>query len=209
MPETAIGLYPDVGGTYALPRLPGEIGMYLALTGNRIGPADMIYANVATHFIPAQKFPLVLERLGTNENPGAVLSALIGDPGVALLEQHRAAIDRAFAAPSVEAVLEALQREGEWGNETAALLETRSPTSLKLTFRAMREGRKLDFDSCMRMEYRLTMRALEGHDFYEGVRAALIDKDQQPRWHPATIEDVSDAEIARYFTPLDEGELTL
>jgi enoyl-CoA hydratase/carnithine racemase len=209
MPETAIGLYPDVGGTYALPRLPGEIGMYLALTGNRIGPADMIYANVATHFVPAAKFGLAVERLLGGENLDSVLSSLAQDPGPVPLAQHRTAIDRAFGAASVEAILEALEAEGAWGKETAALLRTRSPTSLKLTFRAMREGRRLDFDSCMRMEYRLTMRALEGHDLYEGVRAAIIDKDQQPQWQPATIEKVPDADIARYFASLGANELTL
>ena len=209
MPETAIGLYPDVGGTYALPRLPGEIGMYLALTGARIGPADMMYAKVATHFTSVAKFPRIVQRLSEGGAAGDILTSLTENAGLAPLAQHRAAIDRAFAAPSVEAVLEALQREGAWGKETAALLRTRSPTSLKLTFRAMREGKRLDFDSCMRMEYRLTMRALQGHDFYEGVRAAIIDKDQRPRWQPAAIEDVSDAEIARYFAPLGGNELTL
>jgi enoyl-CoA hydratase len=104
--------------------------------------------------------------------------------------------------------MEAMKLEGEWGNETAALLATRSPTSLKLTFRAMREGLHLDFDSCMRMEYRLTMRALEGHDLYEGVRAAVIDKDQRPHWQPPSLEGVSDAEIARYFAGLDVTELS-
>lgn len=209
MPETLIGLYPDVGGTYALPRLPGEIGMYLALTGNRVGPADMVYAGIATQFVPAAKFPVAVERLAGGVETGDALASLTEDPGPAPLAAHRAAIDRAFSQPSVEAVLEALQGEGAWGQETAALLRTRSPTSLKLTFRAVREGRKLDFDSCMRMEYRLTMRALEGHDFYEGVRAALIEKDQRPQWRPSAIEDVSDADIARYFAALGTGELTL
>jgi enoyl-CoA hydratase len=209
MPETAIGLYPDVGGTYALPRLPGELGMYLALTGLRIGPADMMYAKLATHFVPAAKFDLIIERLARGEDVDAVLSSLARESEPSPLAEHRAVIDRAFAAPSVEAALASLQSEGEWGRETAALLRARSPTSLMLTFGAMREGRKLDFDSCMRMEYRLTMRALEGHDFYEGVRAAIIDKDQQPQWRPAAIEDVSDADIARYFAPLEAGELAL
>ena len=209
MPETAIGLYPDVGGTYALPRLPGEIGMYLALTGNRIAAADMIYAGVATHFIPAAKFPGILEPLSEGDDAGGILASLTEKAGPAPLGQYRTAIDRAFSAPSLEAVFDALKNEGAWGEETAGLLRTRSPTSLKLTFRAMREGRNLDFASCMRMEYRLTMRALEGHDFYEGVRAAIIDKDQSPQWQPADVEGVSDADIARYFAPLGRGELTL
>jgi enoyl-CoA hydratase len=208
MPETAIGLFPDVGGTYALPRLPGEIGMYLALTGARLGPADMCYAGIATEFVPAAKLAQIPRRLVRGENLDRLLENLAGDPDPPPLAAHRAAIDRAFAAPSVEKIMEALKLEGEWGNETKALLATRSPTSLKLTFRAMREGLRLDFDSCMRMEYRLTMRALEGHDLYEGVRAAVIDKDQRPHWQPPSLEGVSDAEIARYFAGLDVTELS-
>jgi enoyl-CoA hydratase/carnithine racemase len=209
MPETAIGLYPDVGGSYFLSRLPGETGMYLALTGVRLEPSDMIYAGIATHFIPAAKFKSVGPRLAQGESPDAVLGDLAGDPGLAPLAAHRKSIDRAFAGPSVEAILEALDNEGAWGKDTAALLASRSPTSLKLTFREIREGKALDFDACMRMEYRLTTRMLEGHDLYEGVRAILIDRDQRPRWRPASLEEVSDAEIARYFTSLDVTELSL
>jgi enoyl-CoA hydratase len=209
MPETAIGLFPDVGGTYVLPRLPGELGMYLALTGARIGPADMLHAGIATHFVPSAKFSEIAPRLARGEAADIVLASLCVHPGPAPLVARRAAIDCAFGAASVEAIIAALQIEGAWGTETAALLATRSPTSLKLTYRAMREGRSLDFDSCMRMEYRLTMRALEGHDLYEGVRAAIIDKDQLPVWLPATLKDVSDAEIARYFLLLGVNELVL
>jgi enoyl-CoA hydratase len=208
MPETAIGLFPDVGGTYALPRLPGEIGMYLALTGARLPPADICYANIATHFVPAGKLAKVAQGLIRDEAPDRLLESLASDPGPPPLATHRDAIDRAFAGSSVEAVMESLKLEGEWGAETAALLAARSPTSLKLTFRAMREGLRLDFDSCMRMEYRLTMRALEGHDLYEGVRAAVIDKDQRPRWQPSSLNGVSEGEIARYFEPLDVTELS-
>ena len=208
MPETAIGLFPDVGGTYALPRLSGKIGMYLALTGGRIGPSDMMYAGVATHFIRAEAYGAMADRLAAGEAPQSILDSLTANPGPAPLAEFRDSIDRAFAAPSVEAILDVLMVEGEWGQQTVAVLRRRSPTSLKLTFRAMREGRDLDFDSCMRMEYRLTMRALEGHDLYEGVRAAIIDKDQKPQWRPAAIEDVSDDAIDAYFRPLGEGELT-
>jgi enoyl-CoA hydratase len=209
MPETAIGLFPDVGGTYALPRLPGEIGMYLALTGARLSQADMAYARIATHCVPAARFDEIVQHLARGEEPDAVLTWVAAEAGPAPLALYREIIDSAFAADSVEAILENLEHGQEWGKQTAALLVTRSPTSLKLTFRAMREGRHLDFDSCMRMEYRLTMRALDGHDLYEGVRAAVIDKDQRPRWQPRSLDEVRESDIARYFAPLDVTELSL
>ena len=209
MPETAIGLFPDVGGTYALPRLPGEIGMYLALTGARLNASDMRYAKIATHYVQAAKFDEIIQRLAHGEDAGSILIGIAAEPGPPPLAAHRESIDRAFAEHSVEGVMRALAHEGPWGRETADLLATRSPTSLKLTFRAMREGKNKNFDSCMQMEYRLTMRALEGHDLYEGVRAAVIEKDQRPLWQPQTLSAVSDEAIARYFAPLDVTELSL
>jgi enoyl-CoA hydratase len=209
MPETAIGLYPDVGGTYVLPRLPGEIGIYLALTGTRIGPADMMYAGITTHFVTASKFPEIAPRLARGEGVASVLSFLAADPGAPPLAERRAVIDRVFSRSSVEKIMDALDHEGPWGRETAGLLAARSPTSLKLTLRAMREGRALDFDSCMRMEYRLTNRVLEGHDLYEGIRVTLFDKGEVPHWQPPTLAEVADSEIARYFAPLGNHELTL
>ena len=170
MPETGIGLFPDVGGSYFLPRLPGELGMYLALTGARIGSCDMIYAGIATHFIPAAKFAAIAPRLREGEPVTCVLESMKEHSGPAPLADHRAAIDRVFSSPTVEDLMSGLSEIGEWGKQTASLLGEHSPTSVKLTFRQIREGRSLDFDSCMRMEYRLTNRALKGHDFYEGVR---------------------------------------
>jgi enoyl-CoA hydratase len=207
MPETGIGLYPDVGGSYLLPRLPGELGMYLALTGARIGPADMVYAGVATHFIPAAKFAAIAPRLAAGEPVDSLLDSLKENPDPTPLANHRAMIDRVFSASSMEAVMRDLDQAGAWGRETASLLRERSPTSLKLTFRQMREGQNLDFDSCMRMEYRLTNRVLEGHDLYEGVRVTLFDKGERPNWQPPTLDAVSDAAIARYFAPLGDKEL--
>jgi enoyl-CoA hydratase len=209
MPETAIGLFPDVGTSHVLSRLPGKIGLNLALTGGRINSADMIYAGLATHFVHSQKISQILPRLVQGEMLDAVLTDLACDAGPSFLAQHRAPIDRAFAAPSVEAILVALEAEGEWGKETAALLRMRSPTSLKLTLREIRQAETMDFNACLRMEYRLMTRLLETPDFYEGVRAALIDKDQSPRWRPPILEAVSDTDIARYFTEPDVTELSL
>ena len=209
MPETAIGLYPDVGGSYFLPRLPGETGTYLALTGARLTAHDMIYTGIATHFVPATKIAGIASRLARGEHPESILRSVSGDPGSPPLAAHRAAIDGAFAELSVEAILEKLQRAGEWGRNIATLLASHSPTSLKLTLREMREGNGLDFDACMGMEYRLTLRMLEGHDLYEGVRAILIDKDRQPHWQPASLAEVPDSDIDRYFVPLGDEELRL
>ena len=209
MPEAGIGLFPDVGGSYFLPRLPGELGMYLALTGNRIGPADMVYAGIATHFIPADRFSAIPPRLAEGEPVTQVLESLKDNPGPAPLAEHRASIDRVFSASSVEAVVNRLGKEGAWGKKTASQIAANSPTSLKLTFRQMREGRGLDFDACMRMEYRLTNRVLKGHDFYEGVRVTLFDKGERPNWQPPTLEAVTDAAVAPFFVTLGDQELLI
>jgi enoyl-CoA hydratase len=131
------------------------------------------------------------------------------DPGRSPLADHRASIDRVFSASSVEAVLKGLSKEGAWGKQIASVIAGHSPTSLKLTFRQMREGRGLDFNACMRMEYRLTNRVLKGHDFYEGVRVTLIDKGERPNWQPPTLDAVADAAISPFFVTLGEQELIL
>ncbi len=209
MPETAIGFFPDIGGSYVLPRLPGEIGMYLTLTGARLKAADLIYAGIATHFVASAKMSAIAARLAAGETPDKVLTELSENPGEPTLAQHRAAIDRAFAASSVENILQALAREGEWGAETAKGLRAKSPAALKVTFREMREGKKLAFDDCLRMEYRLALHAVVSHDFREGVRAIVVDKDQAPKWQPSSLEQVSDAAVAAWFAPLGENELKL
>jgi enoyl-CoA hydratase len=209
MPETAIGLFPDIGASWFLNRCPGELGMYLALTSARIRAADLLYTRLATHTVPASRFSEISPRLAQGEHPDAVLASLAAAPGEPPLAAHRAAIDRAFAASTLEGVIDALQREGEWGARTAAHLATLSPTSLRVTFRQMREGRTLDFVSCMRLEYRLATRMAESHDFSEGVRAAVIDKDQKPRWNPKELWQICDNDISAYFAPLGPNELAL
>ena len=210
MPETLIGLFPDIGATYFLNRLPGQIGMYLALTGLRIATADAIACGLATHHVASHDLAEVRARLIEGEPPDAVLARLSALPSSpAELMSHREAIDRRFGASSVEDILERLDDEGDWGRETAALLRMRSPTSLKVTFRQMREGAQLDFESCQRVEYRIMARMMEGPDFYEGVRAALIDKDQKPIWMPNRLDKVTRTDIDRFFAPLKHGEFTL
>ena len=222
MPETGIGLFPDVGATRFLNRAPGRIGRYLALTGARLGPADALYCGFATHFVPRERVAALVEALvrtpwRAGEESGqarALLAAFHVDPGASPLAARRALIDRCFAAETVEAVLGALQREaaagggdGEWAAATRAGLLAKSPTSLKVTLRQLIVGAGYDIEAALALEYRLTQHFMAGHDFYEGVRAALVDKDQQPRWDPATLAAVGDAMVDACFAPLGEAEL--
>jgi len=210
MPETGIGLFPDVGGSYFLPRCPGELGMYLALTGVRLNTADTFYAAATTHFVPARDTEALLAALEGGNEPDMALRSFSEAAGEAQLASVREAIDRTFAEDSLDSVLAALEADGgEWAVKTLSTLRSKSPTSLKITFRQMREGARLSFDDCMRMEFRMVSRVMAGHDFYEGVRAAIIDKDNAPRWKPGALPDVSNAEVDRYFAPLGAGELTL
>ena len=205
MPETGIGLFPDVGGSYFLPRCVGEVGMYLALTGARLKLADSLYAGVATHFVPADRHAELLQRIAQGATPAEILATLSMTPASAgILPDLRTSIDRCFSGSSVEMILDALDQEGEWGSDVTATIRTKSPTSTKLAFHQLRQGRTLDFDECMRMEFRVVDRVIDGHDFYEGVRATIIDKDNAPKWRPATLSAVRADEIAGYFAPLAE-----
>lgn len=210
MPETGIGLFPDVGGSYFLPRCPGEIGMFLGLTGMRLKTADSLYAGIATDFIPMTRWDMLLTALADGTAPDTAIAGLKDAVPDTFLFEHRSAIDRIFALGSVEDILAALDAEHEdWTQDIAATIRTKSPTSLKIAFRQIREGRKLDFDDCMKMEYRMVNRIVEGRDFYEGVRAVIIDKDNAPKWQPADLSGVSDADVDAYFAPLGEKELKL
>lgn len=205
MPETGIGLFPDVGGSYFLPRLPGETGMYLGLTGHRIGAADALYLGVATHHVPSARLADLADALCRASEVADWLAEFAADPGPASLPAWRAAIDRHFGQPDVESILASLDVDSsEWAKSTAAELRRKSPMSLKMTFRELREGLKLDFEDCMRLEFRMVSRTIDSHDFFEGVRAAVIDKDQAPRWQPATLDGVSEPAVSRYFAPLAE-----
>ena len=215
MPETGIGLFPDVGGTYFLSRCPGEAGMDLALTGTRVGAADALDLGLATHRVSSERLVALIDDLAAAEYDGdafatvdRVLTRHAGDTGEPPLAKHRPIIDRCFSGGSVDAILAALDAEGgSWAPETAATIRQKSPTSTRVAFRQIRAGRSLDFDDCMRLEYRLVNRFMAGHDFREGVRALVIDKDQSPRWSPATLSEVTEADVDRYFETLGTGEL--
>jgi len=209
MPETGIGLFPDVGGSHFLPRCPGEIGMYLALTGARLKTADALYAGIATEFVPQEQWEALIASLVAGEDCDSVLGRYAADSGPAPLAEQRRLIDAIFAEASVQEILASLYGDnGDWARATAATIRTKSPTSLMIAYRQVREGALLDFDGCMVMEFRMVNRIVAGHDFYEGVRAAIIDKDNAPKWQPARLSDVTQSDVDTYFAPL-EHELRL
>ncbi len=212
MPETGIGLFPDVGGTYFLPRLPGELGMYLALTGARLDVTDCKYAGIATHVVPAPQHEDLLAALCDDGRPfERVLAQFSATPeNKSKLAGLQLLIDRHFALESVEAILKSLEGDASlFAAETLKSLKTKSPTSLKVAFRQVREGKQLDFEQCMQLEFRLTNRFMRGHDFYEGVRAVIVEKDNAPKWNPPTLDGVSASNVAAYFAPLNAGDLQL
>jgi enoyl-CoA hydratase len=214
MPETGIGLFPDVGATRFLNLCPGRVGRWLGLTGARIGPADALYCGFATQFVPRARVPALIAALAASAPIDEVLAGFAADPGEPPLAARQAAIDRCFAAATVEGIVAALAAEAhaggpdaEWAAETRAGILTKSPTSLKITLRQLTLGRGFNIEAALALEYRLTQHVMRNHDFYEGVRAALIDRDQQPNWQPATLGAVTDAIVDAYFAPLGADEL--
>jgi enoyl-CoA hydratase len=209
MPEVGIGFFPDVGATYFLPRLPGELGTYCALTGERLGAADAVAAGVATHRVRSARFADLVDALCGTTPVDAMLAAFAENPDQEPAMAHRPDIDRLFAGDRVESILESAERAGDWAGRMAAKVRGKSPLSLKIALRQMRHGKVLPFDECMRTEFRIVSRIIHGHDFYEGVRAVVIDKDNAPRWNPPSLARVDDAEVARHFAPLGGDELAL
>jgi enoyl-CoA hydratase len=215
MPEVNIGFFPDVGATWFLPRMPGEFGTYCAVTGERLRAADGVAAGIATHHVPSAKFPELLDGLCGTVSVDALLAAFQQSAGEGPIAARRGDIDRLFAGQTVEEILGKLDAEAlsggaqaQWAGDTAATIRSRSPTSLKIALEQVRRGAGFSFEDCMRTEFRIVSRVVYAHDFYEGVRAVIIDKDNQPRWRPATIDEARSDDVARYFAPLPD-ELAL
>ena len=232
MPETNIGFFPDVGASFVLPRLNGGIGNYIALTGKRLSADDLMYAGLATHYVPSEKVEGMIhsivecsKKLNEDDDEmdddetdfvAGVLMAHHEESQSKMdsfLARNREQIDEAFEGKeSVEDIVHALERSRtEFATKTLAVLKKMSPTSLKVTLESMIRGKDLEnVGECLKMEYRIgqvTMR--KGSDFYEGIRAALVDKDKKPIWRPASVEDVTDEMVASYFQELGENELVL
>jgi enoyl-CoA hydratase len=205
MPETGIGLFPDVGGGWYLPRLPGRVGAWLAATGARIDGADCAAIGIATHYIPSDTLDEVKARiLADPASLTAILDAATQTPPPSKLEAARPDIDRLFASDKAEEIVAALDADGgEWAARQRATLATKSPQTIKVALRQLIEGAaQPDFASNMAMEYGLACAIIRRPDFVEGVRALIFDKDNKPQWNPATLEGVSDAMIDAIFVPL-------
>ncbi|XP_077946267.1 3-hydroxyisobutyryl-CoA hydrolase, mitochondrial isoform X2 [Gasterosteus aculeatus] len=218
MPETAIGLFPDVGGGYFLPRLQGKLGLFLALTGFRLKGRDVQRAGVATHFVESKKIPELEKELVGLKSPSAedisrVLDSFQNQSSVDsekpfVLDKHMSDIDRLFSSSSVEGIVQNLKADGsEFANKQAETLSRMSPTSLKITHKQLQAGATLSLQDVLVMEYRLSQACMRGHDFYEGVRAVLVDKDQSPKWSPSTLEEVSEQSVDQCFSSLGEKDL--
>ncbi|OSQ37873.1 enoyl-CoA hydratase/isomerase family protein [Thalassospira mesophila] len=224
MPETGIGFFPDVGGGYFLPRCPGEIGMYLGLTGARLGAADCLYAGIATH--GAQSSDIVnIKQVLANTGFGAagndrrsvcdqvenILKSYAHDHGPAPVAGHRNEIDAIFGADNIGEVMIALEKSlSDFSVKTLKMIKTKSPLALAVTFKQIREGAMLDLAADLVMEFRLSQRMVEKPDLFEGVRAVIVDKDQNPRWTQGDVGQVDPRDVDAFFAPLpDDRELTI
>lgn len=212
MPETGIGFFPDIGGTYFLPRLPGYLGFYLGLIGAKINSDDCVHLGITQQKVAHAVLPQLIDALANHpfdDDPKAAVTHVIEqfkmpiEPSNLLAEQQ--AIDTCFSKNTMEEIVLALQTANDnLCKQAATLIPKKSPTSLKVTLEALQEGKQMDFDACMRQEFRLTCRFLEGNDFAEGIRAVIIDKDQTPQWNPSTLAGVSASFVKKYFAPLAE-----
>jgi enoyl-CoA hydratase len=209
MPETGIGLFPDVGGGWYLSRMSDHFGLWLALTGARIKAADCELTCLATDYVESAQLPAL--KAAIVAEPRAIetlLTEFEGDAGRPGLAAHQDEIARLFAGDSVEAIVANLKAaDTDWAREQLAILATKSPQTMKVAFRELKLGGAMKtFAENMAMEYRIGARVVQRHDFLEGVRAVIVDKDNAPRWDPPTLEGVTDAMLDAIFAPLPSAE---
>ncbi len=208
MPETGIGLFPDVGGGWHLSRLKGRIGQFLALTGARLDGAECLWTGLATHYLPSEALAEAKARIAEGHDPEQVLAALAVTPPEARIAANAGLIAKHFASDRYEDILASLEAdEGEWAAKELATLRSKSPQTCKVALRQLHDSLLCpDFAANMLMEYRIASRVLTRPDFAEGVRAVIVDKTNDPKWDPATPEAVSDELIESIFAPLPANE---
>lgn len=217
MPETGIGFFPDVGGSWFLPRMPQETGMMAALSAGRLKQADALWTGILTHGIASGDMEALASALTETEAVDEVIAGFSRrhDAGEAPLAARATRIAEIFGRASVAEILEALDEvagaagdpDADWARAQAETIRAKSPTSVMLAFQQLRRGAELDFEACMRLEFRILSRILQGADFYEGVRAVIVDKDNAPRWSPASLADVTEADILAHFERPESGDL--
>ncbi|XP_072962613.1 3-hydroxyisobutyryl-CoA hydrolase 1-like isoform X1 [Typha angustifolia] len=221
MPETALGLFPDIGASYFLSRLPGFFGEYVGLTGVRLDGAEMLSCGLATHFVHSTKLPSLEELLTKvdTSDPFAI-SGIIGKFSQHVPVKESSAynrldiVDKCFSKRTVEEILFALEQEAihckdEWIMVAIQSLKKASPISLKISLRSIREGRLQSVGQCLVREYRMCCNVLRGvlsKDFFEGCRAILVDKDRNPKWDPSKLELIDDKMVDKYFAKVDYAE---
>lgn len=213
MPETAIGHFPDAGGSWFLNRLPGEMGVYAGLRGLRLSAADVVAFGMATNFVASSSLGSLIEALTDGsrrldrQGVDDILTRFASKVGPSALAGRQARVDELFAASTVEGIAEALSSAKEsWAEAALGVLQHASPLSLKVTLRMLQEAKNMPIAEALRQEYRICVRITGGRDFREGVRAALIDKDNTPHWQPARLELLEDAAVAACFAPLAPAE---
>ncbi|MCW4463660.1 enoyl-CoA hydratase/isomerase family protein [Sphingomonas sp. BT-65] len=209
MPETGIGLFPDVGGGWYLSRLPDRMGQFIALTGYRASAGECLALGLANHFVATDQLDLVKELILKYPRD---MEITLGDKGGGAdrpdILDHSEDIDRLFASDRLEDIFAALEADGgEWATAQLAILRTKSPQSMKVSLKLLLDGKAMPtFEDEMRQEFAVASHVVQRHDFAEGVRAVIVDKDNAPKWNPATAEEVSDHLIDQIFAPLPEGE---
>ena len=210
MPETGIGLFPDVGGSFFLSRLKYEAGTYLALTGSRIKAADAIFLQTATNFVKSENFSSIINDLSKGErDPGDIITSYSSSPDEeSEFEMISDFSLKNFKGNTIEEIIDNLKNNNsDLATKILSIIGTKSPTSLKVALRSLQLGRKNSFEDCMKMEFRMVNKVMNDHDFYEGVRALIIDKDNKPSWSPKSIEDVEDGFVDEFYHSLTENEL--
>ena len=210
MPEVGIGFFPDVGATFALPRLPHRVGVAMAATGLRANGADMAALGLATHYVERARLPALAAALERPGDTTAIIGEFAGAPPPAPLLANASLIEMAFAQADVTRIEAALDAaDADFARWLRDMMAGKSPTSLAIAMQQMRLGAGLSLEAALRVEFRIVTRICRGHDFYEGVRAALVDKDNRPDWRPAAGQRPNAAEIDTYFAPLGGEELNL
>ncbi|WP_186398989.1 enoyl-CoA hydratase/isomerase family protein [Stappia sp. P2PMeth1] len=217
MPETGIGFFPDVGGSWFLPRMPQETGMMAALSAGRLKQADALWTGILTHGIASTDMEALASALTETDAVDEVIAGFSRrhDAGAAPIAARAPRIAEIFGRASVAEILEALDElagaagdpDADWAQGLADTIRAKSPTSVMLAFQQLRRGAELDFEACMRLEYRILSHILQGADFYEGVRAVIVDKDNAPRWSPTHLADVTEADILAHFERPESGDL--